>query len=96
VRYWRAIIPGANAEAVSGLIMLVIDDGTRSQSYCLLLISETAIARDALLQAAEKYEVNEQVSNLLEYLDTEGESRPGRLPRWDEFRELADEYGVTV
>jgi DNA-binding MarR family transcriptional regulator len=76
--------------------MLVIDDGTRSQSYCLLLISETAIDRDALLQAAEKYEVDEQVSNLLEYLDTEGEIRSGRLPRWDEFRELADEYWVTI
>jgi predicted transcriptional regulator len=76
--------------------MLVIDDGTRSQSYCLLLISETAIDRDELLEAAQKYEVAERVSNLLEYLDTEGESRSGRLPRWEEFRELADEYGVAV
>ena len=76
--------------------MLVIDDGTRSQSYCLLLISETAIDRDELLQAAQKYGVDERVSNLLEYLDTEGESRSGRLPRWEEFRELADDYGVAV
>jgi len=76
--------------------MLVIDDGTRSQSYCLLLISGTAIGRDELLEAAQKYEVAERVSNLLEYLDTEGESRSGRLPRWEEFRELADEYGVAV
>jgi len=76
--------------------MLVIDDGTRSQSYCLLLISETAIDRDELLEAAQKYEVAERVSNLLEYLDTAGESRSGRLPRWEEFRELADEYGVAV
>jgi hypothetical protein len=76
--------------------MLVIDDGTRSQSYCLLLISETATDRDELLETAQKYDVAERVSNLLEYLDTEGESRLGRLPRWEEFRELADEYGVTV
>ncbi len=76
--------------------MLVIDDGTRSQSYCLLLISQTAIDRDELLEAAQKYEVAERVSNLLEYFDTEGESRSGRLPRWEEFRELADEYGVAV
>ncbi|WP_367175734.1 helix-turn-helix domain-containing protein [Haloarcula rubripromontorii] len=76
--------------------MLVIDDGTRSQSYCLLLISETTIDRDELLEVAEKYEVGERVSNLLEYLATEGESRSGGLPRWEEFRELADEYGVTV
>ena len=76
--------------------MLVIDDGTRSQSYCLLLISGTAIDRDELLEAAQKYDVAERVSNLLEYLDTNGESRSGRLPRWEEFRELADEYGVAV
>ena len=76
--------------------MLVIDDGTRSQSYCLLLISETAIDRDELLEAAQKYEVDERVSSLLEYLDTEGENRSGRLLRWDEFGELADEYGVAV
>ena len=76
--------------------MLVIDDGTRSQSYCLLLISETANDRDELLEAAQKYEVDERVSSLLEYLDTEGENRSGRLPRWEEFGELADEYGVAV
>jgi len=76
--------------------MLVIDDGTRSQSYCLLLISGTAIDRDELLEAAEKYDVAERVSNLLEYLDTNGERRTGRLPRWEEFRELADDYGVAV
>jgi hypothetical protein len=76
--------------------MLVLDDGTRSQSYCLLLISKTSIDRDSLLQAAQKYEIDEQVSSLLEYLDTEGWNRSGRLPRWEEFRELADEYGVTV
>ena len=76
--------------------MLVIDDGTRSQSYCLLLISETAIDRNGLLEIAQKYDVAERVSNLLEYLDTEGESRAGRLLRWEEFRELADDYGVAV
>jgi hypothetical protein len=46
-----------------------------------------------LLEAAQKYEVDERVSSLLEYLDTEGENRSGRLPRWEEFRELTDEYG---
>jgi predicted transcriptional regulator len=76
--------------------MLVIDDGTRSQSYCLLLMSETAIDRDELFESARSYEVAERVSNLLEYLDTKGESRSGCLPRWEEFRELAEEYGVKV
>ena len=76
--------------------MLVIDVGTRSQSYCLLLIRETAIDRDELLETADKYDVTALVSNLFEYLDTEGENRSGGLPRWEEFRTLADEYGVTV
>lgn len=60
------------------------------------MIRETAADSDELLETAQKYDVTERVSNLLEYLDTEGESRSGRLPRWEEFRELANEYGVTV
>ena len=76
--------------------MLVIDDGTRSQSYCLLLLSATGIDRAELLEAAETYEVSDQVSTLLGYLDSEGENRSGRLPQWEEFHSLADEYGVTV
>jgi hypothetical protein len=76
--------------------MLVIEDGTRPQSYCLLLISETAIDRDALLEAAQKYEVDERVSNLLGYLDIEGEIRSGRILLWKEFRELAGDYGMVV
>jgi len=76
--------------------MLVIDDGTRSQSYCLLLMSATAIDRTELLEVADTYDVSDQVSNLLDYLDSEGESRSERLPRWEEFRTLADDYEVTV
>ena len=76
--------------------MLVIDDGTRSQSYCLLLLSATGIDRAELLEAAETYEVSDQVSTLLDYLDSQGESRSEPLPRWEEFHSLADEYGVTV
>ena len=76
--------------------MLVIGDGTRSHSYCLLLISETSIGHEELADTAKKYGVTEQVADLLAYLDTGGEERSRRLPRWDEFRDLADEYGVTV
>ncbi|WP_138006497.1 helix-turn-helix domain-containing protein [Halalkalirubrum salinum] len=76
--------------------MLVIDDGTRSQSYCLLLLHEVSFDRETLLTTAERYDVKEIVKNLLAYLDSEGEERSGSLPRWTEFRDLADEYGVTV
>lgn len=65
--------------------MLVIDDGPRSQSYCLLLISGTTIGRDELFGAAQKYDIVERASNLSEYLDTERESdgappAMGRVP----------------
>lgn len=76
--------------------MLVIDDGTRSQSYCLLLLSEVAIDRENLLTVAETYGVDELVATLFTYLDTDGTERSEKLPTWDEFRDLADEYGVTV
>jgi len=76
--------------------MLVIADDTRSRSYCLLLLGEVDVDRDELLDAAARYDVVDDVEALLEYLDTEGETRTERLPTWDEFRDLADEYGVTV
>jgi predicted transcriptional regulator len=76
--------------------MLVISDDTRSQSYCLLLLSEVGIDRDELLDVATTYGVEEAVDHLFKYLDTEGETRAEGLPTWEEFRSLADEYGVTV
>jgi hypothetical protein len=76
--------------------MLVIGDDTRSRSYCLLLLSTVNIDRDELLVLAEKYDVEDSVVGLLEYLDTHGAKRTASFPTWEEFRDLADEYGVTV
>lgn len=76
--------------------MLVIDEGVRSQSYCLLLLSAVAVDRDALLDFAEHFGVEEAVQHLLTYLDTGGEQRHEQLPPWGEFRELADDYGVVL
>ena len=76
--------------------MLVIDDGTRTRSYCLLLLKSEDVDQDDVLALAETYGVSTSVEDLLSYLDTEGKERAGRLPTWDEFSELADEYGVTV
>lgn len=75
---------------------LVIGDDTRSQSYCLLLLSEVDVDRDELLDVAARYDVEDDVRSLLEYLDTDGGTRTETLPEWDEFRDLADEYGVAV
>jgi DNA-binding MarR family transcriptional regulator len=75
--------------------MLVIDSGARTQSYCLLLLSHVDIDRDELRAQATKYGVDDIVDELCTYLDTSGAQRTSRLPEWEDFQELADEYGVT-
>ena len=76
--------------------MLIIGDDTRSRSYCLLLLVEVDVDRDELRDLALTYGVVDGVQALLEYLDTDGETRTETLPTWDEFCDLADEYGVAV
>jgi predicted transcriptional regulator len=76
--------------------MLVIGGDTRSRSYCLLLLSAVNIDRDELLALAATYDVEDDVAGLLEYLDTHGEKRTASLPTWEEFSDLADEYGVAI
>lgn len=76
--------------------MLVIDDGARSRSYCLLLLSSADVEQDELLALADRYGIGTVVDDLLMYLDTEGAKRADRLPTWSEFRDLADEYGVAI
>jgi DNA-binding MarR family transcriptional regulator len=76
--------------------MLVIDSGTRSHSYCLLLLTHSEMDSEELRTQAEKYGVEALVEDLLAYLDTNGDHRTSTLPRWDEFRDLAAEYGVAV
>lgn len=74
----------------------MLDSGARAQSYCLLLLSHVDVDRDELCDQAMKYSVDDLVETLLTYLDTRGEQRTSRLPEWENFQELADEYGVTV
>ena len=76
--------------------MLVIDDGTRTRSYCLLLLKSEDVDQGEVLSLAETYGVSTIVSDLLSYLDTEGKERADQLPTWSEFTELADEYEVAV
>jgi len=75
--------------------MLVIDSGTRHQSYCLLLLSYLDIDRDELRAQASKYDVDDVVDELCTYLDTRGDQRTSLLPEWEHFQELAEEYEVT-
>ncbi|MBX0288502.1 helix-turn-helix domain-containing protein [Halomicroarcula sp. F28] len=76
--------------------MLVIDSGARAQSYCLLLLSHASIDRDELRAQATKYGVDDVVDDLCTYLDTSGAQRTSRLPEWEDFQELAEEYEVRL
>lgn len=76
--------------------MLVIDAGTRFQSYCLLLLGHAEIDEDRLRERAEDYGVSATVEELLSYLESGGERTTPTLPSWEEFRELADDYEVSV
>lgn len=75
---------------------LLIDDGPRYRSYCLLLLAQEDPDREELMATAERYGLEETVEALLAYLDSEGsEAVDGQLD-WDELEKLADEYGVTL
>ncbi|WP_277543803.1 MarR family transcriptional regulator [Haloarcula laminariae] len=75
---------------------LLIDDGPRYRSYCLLLLSHVDVDEDVLQEQAEKYGLEDKIDSLLRYLETHGKVDADRLPEWDEFQELAADYEVDL
>lgn len=75
---------------------LLIDKGTRYQTYCLLLIKKEEINEKELLRKAEKYRLKETIKTLNEYLKTQGKQRTLKQPEWQELKKLAKEYGVQL
>jgi hypothetical protein len=75
---------------------LLIDSGTRHQTYCLLLIEKHGPAKDSVLGSAERYGTEKQVERLYEYLDSKGEQSPVDLPHWDDFTTTAAGYGIQI
>jgi DNA-binding MarR family transcriptional regulator len=82
--------------------MLLIDDGSRYRTYCLLLIAKHDIERTALNEYAEYYaseasiDLCTLVDALIEYLKTSGEKKIEQLPQWEEFKQTASEYEINV
>ena len=76
--------------------MLLIDDGTRHRSYCLLLLNHVDVDEEDLREQAAKYDLEDEIDALLRYLETHGEVDDDRLPEWGEFQELAADYGVQL
>jgi predicted transcriptional regulator len=75
---------------------LLIDDGPRYRSYCLLLLSRVDVDESTLRDRATKYGLEAEIDALLRYLETEGEAQEERLPDWSTVQELAAEYEVSL
>ncbi|WP_254824813.1 helix-turn-helix transcriptional regulator [Haloglomus halophilum] len=75
---------------------LLIDDGSRHRSYCLLLLSHVDVDEENLREQAAKYDIENEIDALLRYLETHGEVADDQLPEWDEFQELAADYEVRL
>jgi len=73
---------------------LLIDDGSRHRSYCLLLLSHVGVDEADLREQAATYDLEAEIDALLRYLETEGEVNDDRFPEWDEFQELATDYKI--
>ena len=68
---------------------LVIDDGSRHRSYCLLLLGHLDVEEADLRAQAATYGVEDEIDALFRYLETHGEVDDDRLPEYEEFQELA-------
>lgn len=81
---------------------LLIDDGSRYRTYRLLLIQKQEIDQAALQDCAEHYlsettiDLRAIVNGLHSYLETKGETTTEQLPRWEEFKQTARDYEITV
>ena len=75
---------------------LLIDSGTRHQTFCLLLLEKQGPAKDSVLESARRYGTEKQVERLYEYLDSKGEQNPVDFPHWDDFVAAAADYGIQI
>lgn len=81
---------------------LLIDDGSRYRTYCLLLIQKQGIDRTVLQEHAEHYvseltiDLRATIDELIEFLESKGTVTAEQLPEWEDFKQTAREYEVTV
>ena len=75
---------------------LLIDDGSRHRSYCLLLLNHVDVDEEELRKQAEKYGLEDEIDTLLRYLETQGKVDDDRLPEWEAFQDLAADYEVPL
>ena len=81
---------------------LLIDNGPRYRMYCLLLMQQQNIERTVLRKRAEHYlpeasnDLRAIVDELIEYLETDGTTTTEQLPKWEDFKQTARDYEITV
>ncbi|MFD1635270.1 helix-turn-helix domain-containing protein (plasmid) [Haloplanus ruber] len=81
---------------------LLIDDGSRYRTYCLLLIQKQGTDRTVLQDRAEHYvsestlDLHAIIDELIEFLESEGTVTAEQLPEWEDFKQTAREYEVTL
>ena len=82
--------------------LLLIDDGARYRSYCLLLITVCEISVEELTETAARYEresdlsLTDTVQGLCTYLESNGDVAGEKLPEWDTFKSTAADYDISV
>jgi len=82
--------------------LLLINDGARYRSYCLLLIADYGIDGDELTRVAGRYEREADsnlkgiIQELRAYLDSGGVVSGEKLPEWDTFKSTAADYDISV
>lgn len=82
--------------------LLLIDDGARYRSYCLLLIAACEIGEETLTRTADRYDrdaeidLREIIRELCAYLDSSGSVSGERLPEWETFKSTAADYDISV
>jgi len=81
------------------LHMLLIEPGNvRYSTYALLLLKKTEkqIDKTYLIREAERLGLENQVGDILEFLQTHIRHEGQPLPTWDDFAEKARDYGVMA
>ena len=94
--YFYSEEPDAVSPAELCCHTLLIDNGSRHRSYCLLLLSHADVDEEDLRAQAATYCLEDEIDALLRYLETHGEIDDGRLPEWDDFLDLAADYEVRL
>ena len=100
--YFRS--EGRNGLAPEDLLchLLLINDGARYRSYCLLLIANCDLNADKLTRTAERYDreadidITDIVQDLCSYLESKGAVSGEKLPEWHTFKSTAADYDISV